>query len=329
LATYIGGPDGVGSAARSQPTESRALPEFQIPAPRRAFDAVMGDGAVIRVRAHGDPEGLRLVLSHGNGLAIDAYFPFWRLLLERFEVVVFDFRNHGQNPFHRAEAHNYTNFLADLPLIRDAIVSELGEKPTIGAFHSLSARANLKRAMVDGWLWDAMALFDPPMAPPPGHRLHERVTVEERALIKWARARRERYSDPAEFADELEKSRVMRHWTDGSHAPGARAMLRRDDDRGDWALCCPGALEASIYGENTKLDLWPRAEEFARPLRIICGDPDFEDTQSPAFCGRALAEESGYDYAFIPGTGHFLQIEKPEECARALVDFIDATGFGG
>ena len=48
-----------------------------VPAPREAVDLVMRDGAVIRLRRYGQPGATRLVLSHGNGLAINAYLPFW------------------------------------------------------------------------------------------------------------------------------------------------------------------------------------------------------------------------------------------------------------
>ena len=59
---------------------------------------MMDDGAIIRIRQHGNPDGPRLALSHGNGLAIDGYLPFWGPLRERYELILFDFRNHGQNP---------------------------------------------------------------------------------------------------------------------------------------------------------------------------------------------------------------------------------------
>jgi pimeloyl-ACP methyl ester carboxylesterase len=35
-----------------------------------------------------------------------------------------------------------------------------------------------------------------------------------------------------------------------------------------------------------------------------------------------LASENGYDYDFVPGTGHLLQIEKPDACARLVEDFL-------
>ena len=83
------------------------------PDPHRVEDVTAPDGAIIRVRQHGNLDGPRLMMSHGNGLAIDGYYPFWRLFLDRFEVVLHDLRNHGQNPFCGGERHNYDGFVDD------------------------------------------------------------------------------------------------------------------------------------------------------------------------------------------------------------------------
>ena len=61
------------------------------------FEVPLADGARIRMRRHGNPDGVRLLVTHGNGFAADAYYPYWRQLLPKFDVLVFDFRNHGQN----------------------------------------------------------------------------------------------------------------------------------------------------------------------------------------------------------------------------------------
>ena len=81
----------------------------------------MDDGAIIRIRRHGNPDGLRIVLSHGNGFAAEAYYPFWCKLLDECDVVLFDFRNYGQKPFHSADAHQYGGLVADLAPVRGSI----------------------------------------------------------------------------------------------------------------------------------------------------------------------------------------------------------------
>src|SRR5205807_6398925 len=57
------------------------------------IEIAMEDGAIIRIRQHGNLAGPRLALSHGNGLAIDGYLPFWDNLRDRYELILFDFRS--------------------------------------------------------------------------------------------------------------------------------------------------------------------------------------------------------------------------------------------
>lgn len=68
------------------------MTRLTVPPPHSTFDAVMDDGAVIHLRRHGNLSAPRVILSHGNGLAINGYLPYWSLLLADFEVVVFDMR---------------------------------------------------------------------------------------------------------------------------------------------------------------------------------------------------------------------------------------------
>lgn len=285
----------------------------------------MDDGAIIRIRRHGNRDGPRIVVSHGNGFAAEAYYPFWRELLDLCDVVLFDFRNHGQNPFHSADAHRYGRLVADLGPIRRAIDDAFGARPALGVFHSLSARANMKHALADGWLWEAMVLFDPPMVPPPSHRLHESTDREMRLLSKWARRRPDRFDDPAELARQLAETRGFGRWVAGAHALAARSVLRRDGQA--WVLACPGELEARIYEGNGMLDIWPRVAEFERPVLVIASDPDQPDAQLPATSCRALAEECGFPYVLVPGTAHFLQIEEPRRCAREVLEFAARIGM--
>ena len=56
------------------------------------------DGQTISVRRHGNPEGPRVLFSQGCGFGADMYLPFWSLLLDRFDVLLFDARSHGWNP---------------------------------------------------------------------------------------------------------------------------------------------------------------------------------------------------------------------------------------
>ena len=60
------------------------------------------------------PNGVRLVLSHGNGFAANAYFSYWQYLLADFDLVMLEFRNHGQNVPVVPPHNNYEQFTRDL-----------------------------------------------------------------------------------------------------------------------------------------------------------------------------------------------------------------------
>src|SRR5262245_34623294 len=87
---------------------------FVVPAPSETFDIALEDGASIRVRRHGNRDGVRLTVTHGNGFAADAYLPFWQHLTPHYDVLVFDFRNHGQNVPVEPANHNYAQLSRDL-----------------------------------------------------------------------------------------------------------------------------------------------------------------------------------------------------------------------
>ena len=300
---------------------------FVLPEPSATIDLVMDDGAPIRALRHGNPSGPRVVLSHGNGFASDTYFPFWRLMLERFDLALFDFRNCGRNPFHAAEPFDYPRFARDGAAVHGAIADAWGAKTTIGVFHSMSATTALC-AVVDGvWHWDALALFDPPVMPPEGNPLRAGLTAEGNALRDAALIRKNRFPDPEELADVFRYLHRFRRLREGVPELIADSTLRFDAASGEWLLCCPGPVEAGLYIEVGKLPLWRKAGPPARPLLIVGADPEPGDAPQTAGCCKLFCETHGIDYACVPDTGHLLQLEEPERCFALVERFLADSGI--
>lgn len=287
----------------------------------------MADGAVIRVRRHGNPGGPRLVLSHGNGLAIDGYLPFWRPLLPRYDVIVFDLRHHGQNPPNRAAGHDRPALVADLERVRRAVAERLGARPAAGVFHSLSANVAILHAARFGPRFDALVLFDPPLCPPDGHPLRALQGRHMGAMAARARRRSERYRSPAELARRLAATPRFALWPPEAHGLMARATLRRDTAAGRWRLACPRELEARMYETNLDASPWLALKTLRMPAKLICADPHHPHSDLPALAGAALARETEIAYEAIPGTTHFLQIERPAECICAMETFLERYGL--
>lgn len=298
-----------------------------IPWPNRTLEVVADDGAIIRVRQHGNPAGPRLVMSHGNGLAINAYLPFWGKLRDRYELILFDFRNHGENPLHGPSGHAMDHFVADMELVLTTVHHELGRKPVAGVFHSLSALTAIHHALEHHDRWRALVLFDPPIYPRHGHPLANVQQSDKDSLAARARRRTERYRDPDDFARQLASIPAFKRWLPEAHGLFAHATLKFHQQSGDWVLACPRELEARVFEENRDPSLWLRLAQVKTPVKLVCGDPHMEGAGAPALIGKAIAEETpSIEYEAIPGTTHFLQIERPNECIRAMESFLKKHG---
>ena len=286
----------------------------------------MTDGAIVRVRRHGNSDGPRLILSHGNGFAIDAYFPFWRLFTSDFEVFVYDQRNHGWNPRHEKSGHTQLQMADDLEVILRAIESRFGRRKTVGALHSLSTIVSLIHSMEYGFQWDELVLFDPPLAPPRGHPLHEKARNFEFALSDWARQRREKFASTDELAGYFKGTRRTGLWVPGAAELMARSITRRVQD-GEVELCCPGDFEADIYLQNSDSPAWLGIPAIASNLFIVSSDYDALNADPPGLVSRALQKEFGVAVVSVPNSGHLLQIEQPEAVGKVVRDRLRARGF--
>ena len=138
---------------------------WEIPEPLATYDLRVDDDTVITLRRHGNPAGPRLVVSHGNGLAVDLYYPFWSLLTDDFDLIVHDLRNHGWNPLGPLARHTLPSLVQDHDKVLKAIDQVYGEKPKVGVYHSISALATLL-SRHRGSDFAARVLFDPPLCKP-------------------------------------------------------------------------------------------------------------------------------------------------------------------
>lgn len=301
---------------------------FKLPVPSELFEVELDDGAKIHVRRHGNPNGIRILHTHGNGFAADAYFPYWRYFLDLYDLMVFDFRNHGQNVPVEPPHHNYAQLTRDLERVMRAADSRFGSKETIGIFHSMSARTAMKHAIEVGWQWDALLLFDPPDVPPIGHPNYSTMETFEMRLTEYALKRKRKFASIEELTNDYLQSRTTRNWVPGSHELMARSVLRKSPDGDGFVLVCAPENEANIYREAMALNLWPMMSEFAGPVKLFGADPTAKGAPATAAANQALGSEGGYDYSYVEGGGHMLQIEKPEDCFRLSMEFLAKHGLG-
>ena len=294
---------------------------WQIPDPHATAEVELHDGSRVVLRRHGNPDGTRLVLSHGNALAVDLYYPFWSLLTNRFDLVLYDFRNHGWNELGDIAEHSIATFAADNRTIARGIDRVFGPKPRVGVFHSMSATT----ALADdnpGEGFAALVLFDPPVYAPSADMFDAEARWGRQS--QGARQRKTCFETTRELADGVRNAPAFSRLLPGVPELFAETTLRRITSVGGYELRCPPEYESRICEWALAYLLNPDPRDFACPVKVIRADPTL---RSPFGASPDLDALDGLDCDFVTGATHFLQLEKPEQCVALMVEFMESLGL--
>lgn len=289
---------------------------WTVPDPHAVLEVQGDHDTVIVVRRYGNPDGTRLILCHGNGLAVDLYYPFWSLLLDEFDVVVYDLRSHGWNPVGPLSGHTVPSFVDDQERILDAVDRRFGTKPQVGAFHSISCLATLLSPTA-GSRFSGLVLFDPPLRKP-GTTSNEFDRAAEHGA-KVAARRKEQFDSREDFATHMRFLPTLRNTVPGTTQLMAETTLRASDDGAGYKLRCPREYEAQIIAYVRLFAVLVDLSALRCPTKVVGADPTLPFSFLPTL---DLSEMTTVNYDFLPETSHFLQLEQPEACVAALRVFL-------
>ncbi len=296
-----------------------------IPAPSAVVEIRTDDGATIFVRRHGNPSGPRVLMTHGNGLAADLYYPFWSLLADRFDLVIYDLRSHGWNPVGDLRSQSFPNLARDNREVIKVIAREFGEKPMVGVYHSVSALVGLLDELRGAAGFSALMLFDLPICPPGGGP--EDLEAVLGRVASRTRKRQDRFESREDFVESLRASRSFERMGLGLVELFAETTLRQSSD-GGYELSCPIEHEAVIYeyGFGWSMQTQQALEQVPLqcPVKVVGSDPTVPYSFLPAMDLKTLTM---LNYDFLPETTHFLQLEQPHDCADAMTEFLQESGL--
>ena len=289
-----------------------------LPTPSAETVVTTRDGAPIGLRRYGNPNGPRILLTHGNGLACDLYLPLWSLLTGRFDLLMYDLRNHGWNPVGNLGQHDVPHFVRDPEEFVDTITARYGPKPLIGLFHSLSAVVGLlSRQRSSGYA--GLVLFDPPICHlGQGDGYLSRVSRE---LSDRARQRQSWYPDLGEYAESVRRARVFRLVR--PEVPDLFALTILRPSVGGFELLCPPDFEAKVY-EYFFEGTFDTYQGINCPVQVIGSDPTAPYSFLPAMDFSSLLQVN-YDY--IPDFTHLLPLENPAEFIGIMLPFPERSGL--
>ncbi len=292
---------------------------WSVPEPSEALTVHLANGAEAQVRRHGNPSGPRVILSHGCGLAADMYLPYWSLLTDRVDLLIFDFRSHGWSSEGDLASLNFSTFVEDYEVILRSIGQRFGEKPAVGIFHSMSALTALLYQQKWGG-FAGLVLFDPPVQPPGGNP-EDMVYIAEH-MSRVMRGRRDRFESHDDYIAHMDANPAYRRLRPGVSALMAETLLRPDGE--GYALLCPKDHEAQIYEYFYGWSMQVDTKQVKCPIKVVGSDPTSSFTFMPSIDFDDMVR---MNYDFLPDATHMLQLEEPERCVELTLQFLNEVGL--
>ena len=111
---------------------------------------------------------------------------------------------------------------------------------------------------------------------------------------------------------------IFKNWSkEFVHAYLECGLLEEDSETA--VLKCDPELEAQIF-ESVPVGVWRYAGKITCPVLALRGG--LSDTFFAESAQRLKSRISDYELKTIADTGHFLPMEKPQDCALAIRDFL-------
>jgi pimeloyl-ACP methyl ester carboxylesterase len=244
-----------------------------------------------------------LVFSHANGFNARTYRTILQPLAADLRILALDLRGHGAStlPAVIEGRQGWLEFRDDLL----ALLAAACDAPAVLAGHSMGGTSSLLAAAAQPERVRALALFDPVVMPV---EAQTSGATAESPLVVGAMKRRASFpSKQAAFEAYLGRG-GFRTWSEAQLADYVEAGFRATDD-GQVTLTCAPEWEASNFRTHN-YDAWAAFHASRCPIRVL------RAAEGSTFRVEGREAELGDDGRIqvqtIPGTTHFLPMERPE-----------------
>jgi pimeloyl-ACP methyl ester carboxylesterase len=250
-----------------------------------------------------------IVFSHANGFNGRTYRSILAPLAGSLRILAVDMRGHGAStlPADPATHGGWNAFRDDLLALLDAEA----DGPVVLAGHSMGGTSSLLAAAHAPERVKALALFDPVIFPLGVGR----DVMGDNPLADGAERRRAVFPSKAAVVEGYTGRGAFRTWRPEQLSDYVEAGFR-ETETGEVTLTCAPAWEASNFRTHN-YDPWAAFRAARCPIRILRAE-----VGSTARLDEGLAELEATGRVrvdLIPGTSHFLPMERPELVRETLL----------
>ena len=271
-----------------------------------------GDGAVAVLDFGPKDRAVDIVFSHANGFNALTYRTLLAPLGERLRILAVDQRGHGATtlPAIVEGRKDWYDLRDDLV----ALLQTLDLTDVVLSGHSMGGAASVMAAAAAPDRVRSLVLFDPVVMTSDATAAARRGDLTESPLVAGARRRRALFPNRQAVVDAYRGRGAFRTWPE--------AMLEdyvaggfKDTPDGEVVLACAPEWEASNFTSHGH-DTVAAFEALKCPVRIL--KAEFESTCRMDARMDALAAHGRIAVEVLPGTTHFLPMERPDEVRAAL-----------
>ena len=263
-------------------------------------------------------EGPRLHFAHATGMNAQLYEAVLAPLADHLAITISDARGHGFTGLDRDPAHltSWEDYAHDLTHLLDVID---GGSAWILAGHSMGATVSLLAAGMRPELVAGLVLLDPPMLPFDVARDVRAGAIIPNPMADQAARRRGMFPSRVEARAAYHGRGVFRTWSDADLDAYLDGGLIETDEGVE--LACAPAFESATF-RAVSPNVEPALAKVQCPFILLAGEEGstVRDPELAIFAAhpQCLSAER------IPGTTHFLPLERPEQ-VRAAIERVTAV----
>lgn len=274
----------------------------------RMIDLPSRGGAIAALDLGPASRPVDVIFSHANGFNGRTYRSILSPLAGSLRILAIDLRGHGATtlPATIEGREGWPQFRDDLL----ALMAAVAEGPVVLAGHSMGGTSSLLAAAAAPDRVRALALFDPVVMTPDAETMHDNP------LAAGAERRRATFPSKAAVVAAYTGKGAFRTWSPEQLADYVEAGFR-DTETGEVTLTCTPAWEASNFRTHN-YDAWAAFRESRCPIRILRAE--VASTFRLEGIEAELAATGRIAIATVPGTSHFLPMERPDLVRSTLVE---------
>ena len=284
--------------------------------PRVRRIALPGRGGETQALDFGPPDrAIDIVFSHANGFNGRTYRTILGPLARTLRILAVDQRGHGCSGLPPIEGHervSWDDVADDLAVLLEV----LDVRGAVLAGHSMGGTISLLAAAGAPERVRALALFDPVIMPPEVVAESRAGRVVESPLVQGALRRRSVFPSREAVIAAYTGRGAFRTWPAEMLADYVADGFRDMPD-GQVELSCSPAWEASNFTSHAH-DPWAALAAIEAPIRILRA----EEASTCRVDGHeaVLLAKGNVRIETIPGTTHFLPMERPDLVRQTLAE---------